>query len=90
MRNSEVRKWEIEISTKSTKSDYIDQLEKLTAALHSMLELGLHLGMVANQPDFQSVYTAAGNLNIALYVAQQIARGVDPATLAHPNQPTVM
>lgn len=90
MRNSEVRKWDIEISLSSTKSDYITQLEKLTAAAHSMLELGLHLGMVANQPDFQNLYAAAGNLNVSLFIAQQIARGVDPAALANPNKPTVM
>lgn len=90
MRNSEERTWTIEVNRKQSKSDYITQLEKMTEAAHSMMELGLMLGMVANQPDFQALTQAAGNLNIALYIAKQLASGVDPATMGQPNKPVVM
>lgn len=64
------REYRIEINLQLGRSGYINELEKVTAALHGLMEVALHEGAVANHPEFQSLMNAAGNANAALFMAK--------------------
>lgn len=75
MEQSTPVEWKIKITRGMSESEWIDELEKATAVLHKLLEVGLHRGKCANHPDYQAVHMAAGHANVALYTAKAIATG---------------
>ena len=77
--------YDIEISGTMTKADWRDQLEKVAAASHALMEVGLRLQMECNSPDMQALFQCAGSANVALYYAKQIALGNNPPPASGPR-----
>lgn len=61
-----------------TAEEYMESLDSLTRAAHSLVTGAIDKDVPANSPDLQALFAACGNLNVALSYARAIAAGQQP------------